>query len=164
MASRKSDNFVDKTFTIIADILLKLLPASLSEKEAFSYYRCGMSSYSRGDYAEALENYYESLSLEEDPCDRSYVLYNIALIYTNNGEALRALTYYRQSVDLNALLPQSLNNVAVICHQEATRLSGTRRFDTAQTFFEMAMDYWDAALRIAPNNYVEAQNWLRVAR
>ena len=32
-------NFIDKTFTVIADILLKVLPASKQEKEAFSYYR-----------------------------------------------------------------------------------------------------------------------------
>ena len=28
-------NFIDKTFTVIADILLKILPASKKEKEAF---------------------------------------------------------------------------------------------------------------------------------
>ena len=37
-------NFIDKTFTVIADILLKVLPASKKEKEAFSYYRAGMSA------------------------------------------------------------------------------------------------------------------------
>ena len=31
-------NFIDKTFTVIADILLKVLPASKQEKQAFSYY------------------------------------------------------------------------------------------------------------------------------
>jgi hypothetical protein len=34
-------NFIDKTFTVIADILLKVLPASKQEKQAFSYYRAG---------------------------------------------------------------------------------------------------------------------------
>jgi hypothetical protein len=36
-------NFIDKTFTVIADILLKILPASKQEKQAFSYYRAGMT-------------------------------------------------------------------------------------------------------------------------
>jgi hypothetical protein len=36
-------NFIDKTF-IIADILLKILPASKQEKQAFSYYRAGMTA------------------------------------------------------------------------------------------------------------------------
>ena len=29
-------NFIDKTFTVIADILLKILPTSNREKQAFS--------------------------------------------------------------------------------------------------------------------------------
>ena len=65
--SQKNDNFIDKTFTILADILLKILPATKEEKQAFSYYRYGMTAQSNGDYAEALENYYEALKLEEDP-------------------------------------------------------------------------------------------------
>ena len=50
-----------------------------------------MSAQSSGDYAEALENYYEALKLEEDPYDRSYILYNIGLIYSNNGDFLKAV-------------------------------------------------------------------------
>jgi len=34
--SQRNDNFIDKTFTIVADILLKILPASKQEKQAFS--------------------------------------------------------------------------------------------------------------------------------
>ena len=60
---QKNDNFIDKTFTVLADILLKVLPATKEEKQAFSYYRYGMSAQSNGDYAEALENYYEALKV-----------------------------------------------------------------------------------------------------
>ena len=77
--NQKNDNFIDKTFTVLADIILKVLPATKDEKQAFSYYRYGMAAQSSGDYAEALENYYEALKLEEDPFDRSYILYNIGL-------------------------------------------------------------------------------------
>ena len=35
--AQKNDNFIDKTFTVLADILLKVLPASKDEKQAFSY-------------------------------------------------------------------------------------------------------------------------------
>ena len=56
-------NFIDKTYTVIADILLKILPASKKEKEAFSYYRAGMSAQSKGLYAQALVNYYKSLQV-----------------------------------------------------------------------------------------------------
>ena len=45
---QKNDNFIDKTFTVIADIVLKVLPASKQEKEAFAYYRDGMSAQSKG--------------------------------------------------------------------------------------------------------------------
>ena len=92
--SQRNDNFIDKTFTIVADILLKILPASKQEKQAFFYYRDGMSAQSEGEYAEALENYYEALQLEEDPYDRSYILYNIGLIYSSNGEYVQALVIY----------------------------------------------------------------------
>ena len=85
---QKNDNFIDKTFTIVADLLLKIFPASKQEKQAFAYYRDGMAAQSEGGYAEALENYYEALQLEEDPFDRSYILYNIGLIYSKNGDYL----------------------------------------------------------------------------
>lgn len=121
--SQKNDNFIDKTFTVLADILLKVLPATKDEKQAFSYYRYGMSAQSSGDYAEALENYYEALKLEEDPCDRSFVLYNIGIIYGNNGNYSKALEYYFQALDLNPNLPQALNNIAVIYHYQGTKRS-----------------------------------------
>ena len=40
--SQKNENFIDKTFTIIADVLLKTFPASKQEKQAFFYYREGL--------------------------------------------------------------------------------------------------------------------------
>jgi len=40
--SQKNDNFIDKTFTIIADLLLRVLPTTQREKEAFAYYRDGV--------------------------------------------------------------------------------------------------------------------------
>jgi hypothetical protein len=40
--SQKNDNFIDKTFTIVADILLRVIPTTQREKEAFTYYRDGV--------------------------------------------------------------------------------------------------------------------------
>lgn len=59
-----------------------------------------MSAQSEGNYAEALQNYYEATRPEIDPYDRSYILYNIGLIHTSNGEHTKALEYYldRKSV------------------------------------------------------------------
>lgn len=39
--SRINGNFIDKTFTIVADILLRVIPTTSGEKEAFTYYRDG---------------------------------------------------------------------------------------------------------------------------
>uniref|UniRef100_UPI0030FE6038 photosystem I assembly protein Ycf3 n=1 Tax=Equisetum pratense TaxID=231681 RepID=UPI0030FE6038 len=66
--SQRNDNFIDKTFTIVADILLRLIPTTQREKEAFTYYRDGrMSAQSEGEYAEALQNYYGAMRLEIYP-------------------------------------------------------------------------------------------------
>ena len=159
---QKNDNFIDKTFTVLADVLIKVLPATKDEKKAFSYYRYGMSAQSNGDYAEALENYYEALKLEEDPYDRSYILYNIGLIYGNNGDYSKALEYYQQALDLNSRMPQALNNIAVIYHYQGTKASEKKEFEIPKDMFDKASDYWKNAIRLAPNNYIEAQNWLKI--
>ena len=167
-------NFIDKTFTIIADIILKILPASKNEKQAFSYYRTGMLAQSEGKYAEALENYYEALQIEEDPYDRSYALYNIGLIYSNNGNYLQALEYYHQALELNSNLPQALNNIAIIYHSQGLNvlqmqnqghdldLQNEEYIKLAKQFFDKAAKYWNQALKLAPDNYPGAQNWLKI--
>lgn len=158
---QKNDNFIDKTFTIVADILLKVFPASKQEKQAFSYYRDGMSAQSEGEYAEALENYYEALQIEEDPFDRSYILYNIGLIYASNGKYKKALEYYHQALELNSNLPQALNNIAVIYHYQGIKASENEKIEIAKILFDKAGEYWKQAVKLLPNNYIEAQNWLK---
>ena len=160
-------NFIDKTFTVIADILLKVFPASKQEKKAFSYYRAGMTAQSAGRYAEALENYYESLKVEEDPYDRSYTLYNIGLIYGNTGKQTQALEFYHQALSLNSNLPQALNNIAVIYHSQALRASSLdledeESLELSQELFDKAAEYWIQALKLMPDNYPGARNWLKV--
>merc|ERR1712087_498596 len=168
--TKRNDNFIDKTFTIVADVILKVLPASKQEKQAFFYYRDGMSAQSEGEYAEALENYYEALQLEEDPYDRSYILYNIGLIYSSNGEYTLALEYYHQALELNSNLPQALNNVAVIYHssglntltminEEIDDIQQAEYRALATEFFDKAGEYWRQALKLAPDNYPGARNW-----
>lgn len=160
--SQKNDNFIDKTFTIVADILLRTMPTSSREKEAFAYYRDGMSAQAEGEYAEALQNYYEAMRLEVDPYDRSYILYNIGLIHTSNGEHTRALEYYYQALERNAALPQALNNIAVICHYRGEQAIEQGDPEAAEQLFDQAAEYWKQALSLAPQNYMEAQNWLVV--
>lgn len=120
-----------------------------------------MSAQSEGEYAEALQNYYEAMRLEIDAYDRSYILYNIALIHTSNGEHARALEYYFQALERNPSLPQAFNNVAVICHYRGEQAIEQDDIETAEAWFGQAATYWTQAIALAPNSYIEAQNWLK---
>jgi tetratricopeptide (TPR) repeat protein len=158
--SQRNDNFIDKTFTVIADLLLKAIPTSQTAKEAFAYYRDGLTAQSEGEYAEALGNYFEALRLETDPFDRSYILYNIGLIHTANGQYGRALEYYFAALDRNPTLTQALNNVAVLYHSRREKALEKSQPEIAQILFSRSAEYWKEAIRLAPTNYIEAQNWL----
>lgn len=159
--TQRNDNFIDKTFTVMADIILKVMPTNKKAKEAFAYYRDGMSAQAEGEYAEALDNYKEALTLEEDPYDRSYILYNMGLIHASNGEHKEALELYHQAIELNPRLPQALNNIAVIYHYQGEKAKDAANTDAAEALFDKAAEYWKQAIRMAPNNYIEAQNWLK---
>lgn len=159
--TQKNDNFIDKTFTVMADLILKVLPTNKKAKEAFVYYRDGMSAQGEGEYAEALQNYEEALNLEEDPYDRSFILYNMALIFASNGEREKAVDYYHQALDQNPRMPQSLNNIAVIYHYNGEQAQASGEDEAAERWFDKAAEYWKRAIRLAPNNYIEAQNWLK---
>ncbi|MEO0947514.1 MAG: photosystem I assembly protein Ycf3 [Cyanobacteria bacterium J06641_5] len=159
---QRNDNFIDKSFTVMADMILKMLPTNKRSKEAFAYYRDGMSAQSDGEYAEALDNYNAALELEEDPSDRSFILYNIALIHASNGEYERALGRYQEALELNPRMPQALNNIAVILHYQGDQAREAGDAEAAEGLFDRAADYWKEAIRLAPNNYIEAQNWLKV--
>jgi tetratricopeptide (TPR) repeat protein len=159
--TQKNDNFIDKSFTVMADIILKILPTNKKSKEAFAYYRDGMSAQADGEYAEALKNYNEALTLEDDPNDRSYILYNIGLIHTSNGEHEKALELYQEALDLNPRMPQALNNIAVIYHYQGEKEKDAGNDEVAEDLFDQAAEYWKEAIRLAPNNYIEVQNWLK---
>jgi len=160
--TQKNDNFIDKSFTVMADMILKMLPAKQQAKEAFAYYRDGMSAQADGEYAEALDNYKEALTLEEDPYDKSYILYNMGLIEASNGEHKKALELYEEAIELNPRLIQALNNTAVIYHYQGEQAEAAGNKSEADTLYDEAARYWMEAIRIAPNNYIEAQNWLKV--
>nr|YP_010975148.1 photosystem I assembly protein Ycf3 [Amyema preissii]WNR58106.1 photosystem I assembly protein Ycf3 [Amyema preissii] len=159
--SRINENFIDKTFSIVATILLRIIPTTSREREAFTYYRDGMSAQSEGNYAEALQHYYEAMRLEIDPYDRSYILYNTGLIHTSNGEHTKALEYNFRALERNPFLPQAFNNMAVICHYQAIRQGDS---EIAEAWFNQAAEYWKQAIALTPGNYIEAHNWLKITR
>lgn len=145
----------------MADMILKMLPTNKKAKEAFVYYRDGMSAQAEGEYAEALEYYEEALTLEEDTNDRGYIFYNMGLIYASNGDHEKALELYHQAIENNPRLPQALNNIAVIYHYQGEKAKEAGDNDGGEALFDKAADYWVRAIRMAPNNYIEAQNWLK---
>jgi tetratricopeptide (TPR) repeat protein len=161
--SQRNDNFIDKSFTVMADLLLKILPTNRRSKEAFVYYRDGMSAQAEGEYAEALENYEEALTLEDDPNDRCYILYNMGLIHASNGDHETAIDLYEKALADNPRLPQALNNLAVIYHYQGEKLKEEGNPDEGESLLDKAAEYWKQAIRLAPNNYVEAQNWLKTS-
>ena len=145
----------------MADIILKVFPASRKEKEAFAYYRDGMAAQADGEYAEALENYEEALRLEEDSTDKSYILYNIGLIKASNGEHEVALDLYHEALECNARMPQALTNIAVIYHFKGEQAKEEGNEEAGENWFDKAAEYWKRAIMLAPNNYIEAQNWMK---
>ncbi len=159
--NQRNDNFIDKSFTVMADIILKVLPAKQQAKEAFAYYRDGMTAQADGEYAEALDNYEEALRLEEDPYDRSYIIYNMGLIHASNGDHQKALELYHEALEFNPRLPQALNNIAVIYHYQGDQAKEGGNPEAAEALYDQAAEYWKRAIRLAPNNYIEAQNWLK---
>ena len=119
-----------------------------------------MSAQAEGEYAEALLNYYQALKLEFNSHDRSFILYNIGLIHSSNGDHPEALDFYYASLKRNPCLPQALNNIAVIYHYRGEKALSIGDIQTSDIFFGRAAEYWTQALTFAPNNYIEAQNWL----
>ncbi|CAJ1337100.1 unnamed protein product [Effrenium voratum] len=92
--------------------------------------------------------------------DRSYIFYNLGIIFGSNGEYVKAVKYYHLSLDQNKEICQAYNNIAVIYHDQAVRAEKKGALDKSTVLYDKAAEYWNQALRIAPTNYLEAQNWL----
>ena len=66
---------------------------------------------------------------------------------------------------LNPNLPQALNNIAVIYHSQALRAQSMNEdeyLELSKDLFDKAAEYWRQALKLAPDNYPGARNWLKV--
>ena len=137
-----TNNFIDQTFSIIASGILQIIPASNLDRKAFTSYRDGLNAQSAGQYATALSHYIRSLRLETDVYDRSYILYNIGLIYANNGAYNRAIEYYIEALARNPYLAQALNNIAVIYHARAQQAIEQNEWAISVGLFVRAISYW----------------------
>ena len=159
--SNRNDNFIDKSFTVMADLIVKLLPINARSKEAYVYYRDGLSAQNDGDYAEALENYEEALKLEENSTDRSETLKNMAIIYMSNGEEERAIETYRKALEENPNPPSCRKNRGLIYEKLGCMGAEGGEQDAAARGFDQAADVWTQAVRRNPGGYLDIENWLK---
>ena len=52
---------------------------------------------------------------------------------------------------------------AVVYHYQGERAKEQGDEDAGEALLDKAADYWVRAIRMAPNNYIEAQNWLKTS-
>lgn len=156
-------SFLDRAFSFATDILVKVVPLNKQQKEAYDYYRSGMKSQGKGMSNYALNCYFESLKLEENPDDRSYTLYNIGEIYRNTGKLGLALEFFHQALISNSDLAQGYNAIGVIYHSQATRIAlegDESKYHLVEEFYDKAAEYFIEAVNRAPNEYLAVRNWL----
>ena len=161
--SREKDNPIDKAFTVMAEMIVKMMPIDSREKKAYIYYRDGLSAQNDGDYSEALENYEESLRLEENAVDRSETLKNMAIIYMSNGEEDRALDTYQLSLEANPKQPSCLKNMGLIYEKRGRVAQQAGKQDECDIWLDRAAEVWSKAVRLYPGGYLEIENWLKTS-
>ena len=159
--SQNKDNFIDKAFTVMAEMIVKMMPIASQEKQAYIYYRDGLAAQNDGDYSEALENYEESLKLEENPIDRSETLKNMAIIYMSNGQEDRALDTYIQALKENPKQPSCLKNMGLIYEKRGRLAQQEGNQDECDIWLDKAADVWTKAVRLYPGGYLDIENWLK---
>ena len=159
--NQKKDNFIDKAFTVMAELIVKVMPIDSNEKEAYIYYRNGLSAQDCGDYSEALEYYEESLKLEKNEIDRSETLKNMAIIYMSNGDEDRALDIYQQALDANPKQPSCLKNMGLIYEKRARIAEEAGNQAESDILYDQAAIVWTKAVRLYPGGYLEIENWLK---
>ena len=147
----------------MSEVFLRFFPASISEKKAFSLYLGGLNNQDVGNFAEALKDYFKALEYEEDIYDRSLILYNIALIYTKIGKYLKALKYYYLVIFINPEFPSSFNNIGAIYHYQGVKAYKKKLKNLSMSLFKRSKFYLYKAVRLAPDNYIEAFNWLKTS-
>ena len=161
--SREQDNPIDKAFTVMAEMIVKMMPIDSKEKKAYIYYRDGLSAQNDGDYSEALENYEESLKLEDNAVDRSETLKNMAIIYMSNGDEDRALDTYQRSLEENPKQPSCLKNMGLIYEKRGRLAEQAGLQDECDMWFDRAAEVWSKAVRLYPGGYLEIENWLKTS-
>ncbi|WP_320675575.1 photosystem I assembly protein Ycf3 [Prochlorococcus sp. MIT 1300] len=161
MPRSQNDNIIDKAFTVMAEMIVKVMPINAQEKKAYIYYRDGLAAQNDGDYSEALENYEESLKFEENAVDRGETLKNMAIIYMSNGKEDLALETYRKALEENPKQPSCLKNMGLIYEKRGRMAQQAGKFDESDSWFDQAAEVWTKAVRLYPGGYLDIENWLK---
>ena len=82
--------------------------------------------------------------------------------FIKKGKYGEALEYYYQALERNPSLPSALNNISVIYHYRGEQALESSQTEISKLLFDKAADYWREAIRLAPDTYIEAQNWLKM--
>ena len=145
----------------MAEMIVKAMPIAPKEKQAYIYYRDGLAAQNDGDYSEALENYEESLKLEENAIDRGETLKNMAIIYMSNGDEERAISTYLKALEENPKQPSCLKNMGLIYEKRGRQAQEAGNQDESDIWLDKAADVWSKAVRLYPGGYLDIENWLK---
>jgi tetratricopeptide (TPR) repeat protein len=77
---------------------------------------------------------------------------------------LKALKYYYFSIFINPSFTSALNNIAVIYHYQGIKAAEKKCFGLSESLLQKATFYWTKVVKIDPNSYIEAWNWLKTTR
>ena len=65
---------------------------------------------------------------------------------------------------INPKFTSALNNIAVIYHYQGIKAAEKKCFDLSESLLQKATFYWTKVVKIDPNSYIEAWNWLKTTR
>jgi tetratricopeptide (TPR) repeat protein len=150
---------VDKTFTVISDALVEALPGS-SDKKAFIIYKKRLESQSNREISAAFKNYFKALQFETNSNSRSFIFFNLRILYLQLNQKHRALLNFHASLRLNPSNCSTLNSIAIIYHSMRQNLLDKRLISNSDIFFNRAYQFWSEIFDLRSTQYFEAKNWI----
>ncbi|KAJ8425060.1 hypothetical protein Cgig2_000636 [Carnegiea gigantea] len=180
--SHINENFIDKTFTIVANILLRIIPTTSGENEAFTYYKNGdmweEALHLAIDNTNVLQKLIylfpfriwtgtkkivrtTNIHLARSLNDSNRCWLNLKEIIQNYYEAMQLeVNPYDQSYILYNI---GLIHISNGQHTKALSTQSIQQEDSkiAEAWLNQAIEY-SKCDNVTPENYIEAQNWLRI--
>ena len=74
------------------------------------------------------------------------------------------LKYYYFTIFINPRFTSALNNIAVIYHYQGIKAAEKKCYSLSESLLQKATFYWTKVVKIDPNSYIEAWNWLKTTR